>query len=170
MGYAVEGAQKAGAVVEVLDLKKFPLPLYDADLEQQEGLPKNVLFLKDWFLKCDALLIACPEYNSSITPLLKNTLDWVSRPRSGEGQLACFQGKTAALVSASPGSLGGLRGVYQLREILSNMGVLVLPHPVAVPKANEYFADPPKLENQKIVQSLIALGENLVKKSELLLQ
>ena len=86
-------------------------------------------------LEHDGFLISAPEYNSSISGVLKNTLDWASRPSPGE----CFAGKVVTLMSASPGALGGLRGLVTVRSMLSNIGVLVLPGQVAVPKAHEAF-------------------------------
>ena len=106
---AAEGAQAAGADVTVLNLKTYPLPLFDEDLEREDGTPENATQLKQLFLDHDGLLIASPEYNSSITPLLKNVIDWVSRSAEGEAPLAAYRGKVAALMAASPGGLGGLR-------------------------------------------------------------
>ncbi len=137
---AADGARSAGADVTVIDLKDFSMPVYDGDIEATEGLPVNAKKLKELFLSHQGLLLSCPEYNSSITGVLKNTIDWVSRPASkDEPSLACFTGKTAALVSASPGALGGLRGLVHVRAILSNIGVLVLPSQAAVGKAHEAF-------------------------------
>ena len=121
-------AKEAGASVTDLKLADYPLPLFCQDLEANEGTPENALALKKIFIEHDALLIACPEYNSSITPLLKNTIDWLSRPGEGEPMLAAYQGKTAALLAASPGGFGGLRGLRHVREILSNISVLVTPN------------------------------------------
>ena len=139
LAVAAQGARSAGAEVTLLDLRDLPLPLYDGDLEERDGLPANALELKRLFLAHQGLLLACPEYNSSITPLLKNTLDWVSRPADGEAPLACYAGKVAGLVAASPGGLGGLRGLVHVRAILSNINVLVVPEQVAVSKAHEAF-------------------------------
>ena len=102
---AVAGARAAGAEVTVLDLRDLPLPLYDGDLEAAEGLPANARALKQQLRAHAGLLLACPEYNSSVTPLLKNAIDWASRAEPGEAPLACFEGKVAGLVSASPGAL-----------------------------------------------------------------
>jgi len=139
LNHAIHGAREAGAEVTLLELGELPLPLYDGDLEASEGLPANVVRIKSLFASHGGLLIASPEYNSSISPLLKNVIDWVSRSGPGEAPLASFRGKTAALLSASPGHYGGLRGLYHLREILQNIGVTVLPDPhvVALPKAHE---------------------------------
>lgn len=139
LAVAAQGARGAGAEVTVVDLRDLPLPLYDGDLEERDGLPQNARELKRLFLAHQGLLLACPEYNSSITPLLKNTLDWVSRPAEGEAPLACYAGKVAGLVAASPGALGGLRGLVHVRAILSNINVLVVPEQVAVGKAHEAF-------------------------------
>lgn len=139
LAVAVQGARGAGAEVTVVDLRDLPLPLYDGDLEERDGLPQNARELTRLFLAHQGLLLACPEYNSSITPLLKNTLDWVSRPAEGEAPLACYAGKVAGLVAASPGALGGLRGLVHVRAILSSINVLVVPEQMAVSKAHEAF-------------------------------
>ncbi len=158
---AADGARAAGAEVTLLELREVPLPLYDGDLEAADGLPVNARKLKELFLAHHGLLIAAPEYNSSITPLLKNTIDWVSRSAPGEASLACFDGKVAGLLSASPGSLGGLRGLVALRLCLSNIRVLVLPDQVAVPGANEAFADDGRLKDEKRQTAVARLGATL---------
>ena len=122
---AAEGARQAGAEVTVIDLKDYPLPLFDEDLESEQGAPESAGRLKQLFLSHQGLLISSPEYNSSITPLLKNTIDWVSRPAPDESPLAAYQGKFATLMAASPGALGGLRGLVHLRSIRVNIGVTV---------------------------------------------
>ena len=137
---ASAGARDAGAEVTIIDLADHPLPLYDGDLEAGEGLPDNAHKLKALFRNHHGLLLACPEYNGSITPLLKNTIDWVTRPAgSDEPMLAAFDGKTAALVSASPGTLGGLRGLAHVRQILSGIRVHVLPQQHALARAGNAF-------------------------------
>jgi NAD(P)H-dependent FMN reductase len=136
---AAEGARREGAEVTLLDLRDLPLPLYDGDLEAADGLPPNAVELKRLMLAHQGLLIASPEYNSSISPLLKNAIDWASRPAAGEAPLACYVGKVAGLVSASPGALGGLRGLVTVRSILGNIRVLVVPEQVAVAKAAQAF-------------------------------
>ena len=158
---AADGAHAAGAEVTLVELRDLPLPLYDGDLEATEGLPANARKLKELFLAHQGLLIAAPEYNSSITPLLKNTIDWVSRSAPGEAPLACFDGKVAALMSASPGSLGGLRGLLVTRLCLSNIKVLVLPDQVAVPNANDAFAEDGRLKDEKRHAAVARLGATL---------
>lgn len=159
---AAEGAQEKGAAVTWIDLRDYSMPLYDGDLEEQSGLPDNAKKLKKIFIEHQALLLACPEYNSSITPLLKNTLDWISRPESrDEPSLAAYRGKTAALVSASPGALGGLRGLVTVRSMLGNLGVLVLPEQHAVAKVHELLDESGKFKDPKQAESVKKIGAAL---------
>ncbi len=160
---AAEGARSAGADVTVLDLNDYPLPLFDQDLEQEQGMPENAAKVKQLFLDHDGLLIASPEYNSSITPLLKNTIDWVSRPAEGESPLAAYRGKVAALMAASPGGLGGLRGLVHVRSILSSIGVIVLPDQIAVSRAFEAFDDEGQLKDNKQQVRVQGLGESVAR-------
>src|SRR5215468_10289395 len=146
---AAKGARDAGAEVTLIDLKDLSLPLFDQDLEAEQGIPENGKRLKQLFINHDGLLIACPEYNSSITAVLKNAIDWVSRPAPDEPPLVAFRGKVATLMSASPGALGGLRGLVHVRSILGNIGVIVLPDQVAVPKAREAFLPDGSLADAK---------------------
>jgi len=160
---AVAGARAAGAEVTELDLAELKLPLFDEDLEKSEGLPAAGLKLKQMMRAHQGLLIASPEYNSSVTAVLKNTIDWASRPEPGEPPLSCFTGKVAALMSASPGALGGLRGLVHLRAILGNIQVLVLPDQVAVPKAHEALNEDGSLKDAKQQAAIAGLGEKLAK-------
>ena len=124
---AAESARQAGANVTVIDLRDYPLPIYDGDDEAANGLPDNAMKLKDLFKEADGLIIATPEYNTSISGVLKNAIDWVSRPVDGEGFLEPFQGKAVGLLSASLGPFGGLRAQAHLRQILSGINMLVIP-------------------------------------------
>ena len=145
---AAELATAAGGDVTLIDLADYPLPLFDQDLEAAET-PENLPRLKELFLSHDGLLISAPEYNSSITPLLKNVIDWVSRPVGNESPLAAFQGKTAGLLAASPGGFGGMRGLVHLRDILGNIGVHVIPAEAAVAAAHEAFGDNGELKDER---------------------
>ena len=136
---AVDATRAAGGDVTLIDLADYPLPLYNGDLEDKEGLPDNALRLKALFKDHDALLIASPEYNSSIPPLLKNAIDWVSREWQGESGLVPYQNKVAAIMAASPGSLGGMRMLPHLRQILNALGVLVLPGQFSLTHADQAF-------------------------------
>ena len=158
---AAAGARAGGAEVTVLDFAELPLPLFDQDLEAAEGLPENAGKLKALMIEHDGFLIACPEYNSSITPLLKNAIDWASRREEGEPRLAAYAGKAAALMSASPGGLGGLRGLAHVRAILGNLGMLVLPEQQAVGRAFEAFTDDGALADPKLQAAVTALGSRL---------
>jgi NAD(P)H-dependent FMN reductase len=158
---AVRGARSAGATVTEIDLADYPLPLYDGDLEARDGLPANGRRLKDLFLAHQALLIASPEYNSSISGVLKNAIDWVSRPVQGQPPLAEFDGKVAALLSASTGALGGLRGLVHVRAILGNIKVLVIPDQVAVMKANEALGPDGEPKDPQQKAALESLGAKL---------
>ncbi len=158
---AIAGARAAGAEVTYLDLRDLPLPVYDGDLEATEGLPANAKRLKELMKAHDGFLISAPEYNSSITGALKNAIDWASRAEPGEPPLVCFTDKVAALMSASPGALGGLRGLVHVRAILNNIGVHVLPMQVAVPKAHEAFTPEGTLKDTKQQASIEKLSASL---------
>jgi chromate reductase, NAD(P)H dehydrogenase (quinone) len=158
---AAGGAGEAGADVTVIDLANFELPLFNQDLEAEKGLPAKAVELKKLFNEHHGLLISCPEYNSSITPLLKNTIDWVSRQAPGEGPLAAYKGKVATLMSASPGPLGGLRGLVAVRSILGNIGVVVLPAQIAVPTAHQAIGEDGRLKDEKMQASIEGLGRGL---------
>jgi len=137
---AVNAARNVGAEVTLIDLRDFPMPLYDGDLEKDKGLPENAKKFKKMLLEHQGLLISSPEYNSSISGVLKNAIDWASRKESTEeASLACFTNKVAGIMSASPGGLGGLRGLVHLRAMLGNINVLVIPQQLAVNFADKAF-------------------------------
>jgi NAD(P)H-dependent FMN reductase len=159
---AVAAARGAGAEVTELDLRADLLPLYDGDLEAQHSLPPSARELKQLFAAHDGFLIASPEYNGFFPPLLKNALDWVSRP--APDLPAPYSGKTAGLLAASPGALGGIRCLPHLRLLLSNLGVTVSPAQMALGNADHAFAADGRLENaaqqamlEKTVADLIRL-------------
>ena len=158
---AAQGAREAGAEVTLIDLKDFPLPLFDQDLEAEQGMPENGKKLKKLFIDHDGLLISSPEYNSSFPAVLKNAIDWVSRPAPGEPSLVAFRGKVATLMSASPGALGGLRGLVHVRSILGNIGVIVLPDQIAVAQAHEAFNPDGTLKDPKRQAGIEGLGRRL---------
>ncbi|MEG3436242.1 NAD(P)H-dependent oxidoreductase [Pannus brasiliensis CCIBt3594] len=160
---AARGASSEGLEVTYLDFRELPLPLFDEDLESREGLPENVLKLKSLLKEHQGFLISCPEYNSSITPLLKNAIDWASRPAPDEPGLACFRDKVAALTAASPGGLGGLRGLVHVRAILENIGVFVIPDQKAIPGAHEAFDEKGDLKDWKQQEAILAIGAKLAR-------
>ena len=161
LNIAAQGAIDAGASVTQIQLQDYPLPIFDQDLEAEQGHNEYSIALKKLFREHDGLLLACPEYNSSITPLLKNTIDWVSRPITDEPRLAAFAGKTAALMSASPGGLGGHRGLVHVRSTLASIGVLVLPEQVSIPLIHQEFDADGNMTDTRHRQSLLTLGRSL---------
>lgn len=157
------GATEAGADVTVIDLRDFPMPMYDGDLEQKDGLPSNSRKLKDIMLTHQGFLISSPEYNSSVSAVFKNAIDWTSRQSEGEIPLACFKNKIAGIMSASPGMLGGLRGLVHVRSILGNIGVIVLPEQIAIAKAHEAFNEDGSLKDKKQEDQVKKIGANVAK-------
>jgi chromate reductase, NAD(P)H dehydrogenase (quinone) len=163
LGAAIAAARAAGAKVTELELHADLLPLYDGDLEVRQGLPAAARQLKQLFAAHDGFLIASPEYNGFFSPLLKNTLDWVSRP-APDLPAPPYAGKTAGLLAASPGALGGIRGLPHLRLLLSNLGVTVSPTQMALGRADQAFAADGRLADaaqqatlEKTVADLIRL-------------
>lgn len=160
---AAKAAEAAGAEVTVIDLRDYPMPMYDGDLEASSGLPENAEKLKKIFIDSHGFLIASPEYNSGYSAVLKNTLDWISRPSAkGEAGLIAFTGKYAGIMATSPGPMGGLRGMFQLRELLQNMSVTVQPNMQAVGGAMTAFDDKGALADEKKAQAIDGLAKQLV--------
>ncbi|MEM7020385.1 MAG: NAD(P)H-dependent oxidoreductase [Pseudomonadota bacterium] len=146
---AADIGAELGAEATFVDLKDYAMPIYDGDLEAESGLPEAALQLKALFREQDGFFIASPEYNSSFPALLKNTLDWVSRPHEeNEPMLAVLRDKVAAISSASPGGFGGLRGLVPLRMMLGNIGVTVVPNQLALSSAHQYFDEAGKLSDE----------------------
>ena len=163
-GIAATVAAEAGAAVDLVDPADFRLPLFDQELEDAEGLSPNAKALKAKFLAADAIVFVSPEYNSSITPLMKNIIDWVSRTETDdEPDLAAYRGKIAGLLSASPGKLGGLRGLVHLRSILGNIGVLVVPKQFSLVSAGDKFDDSGSLLSEKDVESVRGVVAEVLK-------
>jgi NAD(P)H-dependent FMN reductase len=135
--------------VDLLDLREVAMPIYDGDLEARDGLPDGAQRFRARIAAADALLIATPEYNNSIPGGLKNAIDWASRPPDQP-----FKGKTALLLSASPGPFGGVRSVLTLRQVLTTLMVVVIPNTVSVSHADQAFDDTGALEDPKQRASL----------------
>lgn len=165
-----EIAEANGLPATFADLGDYPMPLYDADLQALDGIPENALKLEALMKVHTGIFIACPEYNASITPLLKNTLDWVSRVKTeGEEPLAVFKTRVFALGSASNGGMGGLRGVNTVRTTLElGLGALVLPDQFAVPKAGEAFGDNGHLKNKDAQENFKRLIQKLARAAHVL--
>ena len=158
---AAEGARKADAEVTFIDLKEFPVPMYDGDLETENGLPEHAIRLQELMLANDGFLIASPEYNSGISGTFKNYIDWTSRGRGELKAGACYDGKFASIMSASPGGLGGIRALPNVRTILASMGVHVLAEDFALGKAHEAFDDDGNAKAEFVQNALEKLGRNL---------
>jgi NAD(P)H-dependent FMN reductase len=129
------------ADVTRISLQDYPLPIFDADAENRSGPPENAIKLKQMIMAHQGVFIASPEYSASVTPLLKNALDWVSRVRErGDPAYAAYKGRVFAIASASPTPTGGLRSLMALRQILElGCGALVIPEQVAVQQAETAF-------------------------------
>ncbi|NOZ13421.1 MAG: NAD(P)H-dependent oxidoreductase [Acidobacteria bacterium] len=161
LSHAIRGASLRGASVIELHLNYFPMPLYDGDLEAAEGIPETAIRLKALFAGADGFLIASPEYNGFFSGVLKNILDWLSRPSAKEDSPVPFKGKVAAIMSASPGSLGGVRGLQHLRTLLSNLGVAVIPEQVTIPHAHKVFSSDGTLADSRFAAKAEQLGAAL---------
>lgn len=136
---AIKGAEKAGAEVTYVDLRDYPMPIYNLDEHEKTGFDKKALAFQGLLTQHDGFLIASPEYNGSLPAALKNAIDWASRPSDKYPRSAVFSGKFAAMMSSSPGSLGGVRSLSHLRGVLTSISVNVLPQEIAVPFAEEKF-------------------------------
>jgi NAD(P)H-dependent FMN reductase len=158
---AAETLREAGLDVTLADLRDFPMPLYDADLEEESGLPPAARALKELAREADAFAIASPEYNGSYPAVLKNAIDWISRPEPGEGPLEVFRGKPAAILSASPGQGGGKRVLKQLRELLEMIRMTVVPQQVSIASSGEAFDAAGRLARSSDIESLRQLISEL---------
>ncbi|MFW7344885.1 MAG: NADPH-dependent FMN reductase [Pigmentiphaga sp.] len=165
LAVAADGARAAGAEVTQIDLRDYPMPIYDGDDEMQSGVPDNALVLRGLIAEHDALLVATPEYNGSVTALLKNALDWCSRPINGEDGLLPYRGKMVALLAASMSPFGGIRAVTHTRGIFNKMGAIVLPDEVLLPQAQHAFDAGGNLLNETARQLARQLGAALAAKA-----
>lgn len=160
---AVRAAEAEGVPCTAVELRDHPLPLYDGDLEREQGLPEAAARLRELMAAHRGLLVASPEYNGHPTPLLVNTLDWMSRASGARPDLAPFAGTVGALVAASPGPLGGIRGLAAARVLLSNLGVTVLARQAAVGGVAGKVAPGGGLQDEGARQALEAVGRELAR-------
>ena len=165
---AAEMARKMGAKVTVVDLKDYTMPFYNADHEAKEGMPAKAMQLRQLMIQSDAIIIASPEYNASIPAILKNLLDWTSRGEKGNYSPDAYKGKKFAIMSASPGKMGGARGLVHLRAVLEAIGGEVVSKQVSITEAHSAFnskgqlIDPAKKEQlQEEVQQLLQVKANV---------
>lgn len=167
LAVAVEAVHAAGAQVTVVDLNDYPMPVYHGDLEAEQGMPEAAQRLRRLFLEHDALLIASPEHNGSVSALLKNTIDWISRSiGDGRGEnsgLAPYRGKVAALLGATPGPWGTLyASLPHLRLVLTKLSVTVIPQQVPLAHADEAFDEQGGLRDARTAKAVQALAAALV--------
>jgi NAD(P)H-dependent FMN reductase len=155
---AVEATRAIGAEVTLHDFNEFPIPLYHGDLEDAEGIPANAQKLIELIQQHPGLLIASPEYNSQMTPLLKNAIDWCTR--ADENPLT---GKVVALVSASPGMFGGVRSQILARQLLIHLGCHVVPITCVLPHADKAFDEHGALKEERHRQSVQKVAAELVR-------
>lgn len=157
----VDGARVAGAEVTLFEPREYVMPLYDGDLEAAEGIPPAAARFQTLFAEHDGLLLATPEYNGFFPPLVKNSFDWLSRPLpdgSGRPGTIHVRGKPAGIVAASPGALGGIRSLQHTRQYLSNLGFLVVPDQVGVPRADKAFDEAGRMNDERQQASVQAVG------------
>jgi NAD(P)H-dependent FMN reductase len=153
----------AGAEVTRVSLVDYPMPLYDGDLEAKSGAPENAVKLKRLMATHQGVFIASPEYNASITPLLKNTIDWISRVRErGEPPLAVYKSRVFAIGGASDGAYGAMRSLMALRQVLElGCGALVLPDQIAVMRASDAFDEMDNLKDERAANLLKRVAQRV---------
>lgn len=150
-------AKQEGASVTLVDLKDYPIPFYDADLEAKDGMPPKAKHLRQLMIQSDVIMIASPEYNGSLSAVLKNAIDWISRDEEGKPSRTAFKDKKFVLMSASPGAGGGSRGLAHLRSIIENVGGVVIPQTVVIPDAYKAFDVDGHLQDPKLKSELLQL-------------
>lgn len=143
-------AQKMGAQVTEIDLTDYPMPFFDEDLESSQGMPENARAFRNLLIQHQAVVIASPEYNGSLSATLKNAIDWATRDEKGKSSREAFKNKKFAILSASPSSKGGSQGLIHLRFILERIGAQVVPTQVSVPNAYEAFDEKGALKDKKL--------------------
>jgi NAD(P)H-dependent FMN reductase len=154
-----DALRAAGAQATLIDLGDYPMPIYHGDLEAADGVPPKAVELGRLIQQHDGLLIASPENNASVSSLLKNTIDWLSRIR----EFNPLDGKTAALMAASPGAFGGVRGLYHLRAILNTLGVEVIAQQFLLPRAHQAFGADGEFVDPKQAEQLAKFAQRVVK-------
>jgi chromate reductase, NAD(P)H dehydrogenase (quinone) len=160
----------AEADVTRMSFADYSLPLFDADLMGDSGLPRHAIDLKNMIGAHQGVFIASPEYSASVSPLIKNTLDWMSRGRdSSEPNYAVFKGRVFAIGAAANGSAGGVRGLMALRQVLElGCGALVLPEQITVGRASQAFDDMDNLKDEALAGTLKTIARRLVEMASLM--
>ncbi|MBW8907785.1 MAG: NAD(P)H-dependent oxidoreductase [Mesorhizobium sp.] len=171
-GKTADVAQKAlamqGAEVTRISLGDYPLPIMDEDLEKEKGVPENAVKLGRMIAAHDGIMIATPEYNGSIPPLLKNTIDWVSRVRLDGGRsFRPLNGKVAGLCSSSNGPFAGIRCINHLRAVLVRCQMEVVTPECSVPEGGNAFDDGGNFRDERLIRSMEHLCRALIETSRL---
>lgn len=172
-GKTADVAQKElaqqGAEVTRISLADYPLPIMDQDLEAERGVPDNAVRLARLFSAHDGILIATPEYNGGMPPLLKNAIDWISRVRTDNGRpLRPLPGRVAAICSSSDGHWGGIRSAAHLRQVLSHIQMEVVAPQCSVPNAGEAFDEDGAFREERLRKSMQKLCGTLIEHAWLL--
>ncbi|GAC1620821.1 MAG: NADPH-dependent FMN reductase [Nevskia sp.] len=157
---AARGVEAAGIEIVHLDWADYAMPLYDPELEAR-GMPEAVLRFKALLIAHQGFLISSPEYNGSMSPLMKNSIDWATRPVPGEKPMACFKHKVVGLLSTSPGVFGGVLGLVQVRALLTRLGCLVIPEQYPVGEAGKIFDEQGELRDPKHQAIAESIGARL---------
>jgi len=165
-----EAVRAAGGEATFVDLDDYPMPVYHGDLEAKEGMPENARKLRALFLAHEGLLVASPENNQSMSSLLKNVIDWLSRD-VGDGKgvnsgLAPYRGKVVGIMNATPGPYGGVRHLYHLRQVLSGLQTIVLPNQVQLAHADQAFDERGALRDERWARALDTLAKALVETTD----
>jgi len=166
---AVRELVAQGAEVTRISLADYPLPIMDQDLEKEKGVPENAVKLARLFVEHDGILIATPEYNGSIPPLLKNAIDWISRVRRDRGvALRPFSGKVVAICSSSEGHFAGIRSASHLRAVLSHIQMEVISPQVSVPNGGEAFDEDGNFRDERLRSGMERLCRMLIERAAML--
>lgn len=151
-----------GGLATLVDMSACDAPIYSGDIETEKGIPQSMLEMKDLLGQHDGLLVVSPEYNGCVPPLLVNIFSWVSRPREGEKECDSFAGKIAAVAAAAPGPMGGVRVIPRLRDMLTELGITVVPGFATLPMAFQAFGEDGQISNEKARTTMEGLVKRLL--------
>ena len=160
---AMRGVESAGGIVTLIDLADFPMPIYNEDAHAENGFDPNAFRFQKLIVEHAGFLVACPSYNGSLTGGLKNAIDWASRANEYHAKADIFRGKSAAILSASPGSFGGVHVLRHLRDVFTSVGIFVHPTEIAVPFVHEKLDEDGQIQDASTAEILTGLGKSLVK-------
>ena len=159
---AAKVVNEQGGEATFIDLRDYPMPIYEGDLEEREGMPEGARRLRELFVSHPAFLIVSPENNGSIPSLLKNAIDWLSRDTDGKSGLEPYRGKIVALMAASPGAFGGVMALGHLRQSLTKLFAHVIPEQFPLPKADQAFGEDGSLTQAWQQKSVLNVVRQLI--------